>query len=317
MLFILSSCLFYSNYLAIVCMCLTSFILHTVVIEPAKKLIITLVLVGIHLMSNPSIHLWILMALFLFQLIITIMITSRSRVQLTQRIKAILALGIGGSIMIGFIPYLAVGVRNLISIGMYGLTSAVSVGFLSVVNKTEVDGKKQERLSKLTSSNKEVEKFKNIEYTIPPYLYILSLVFLIICIVAVFYFVKKKRNMQVELLDKRINILTDSSNLSKLELTKGRVAKMAPPTNPVRRLVFNFEKEMKGINKRKHGESFHDWLERIHIQENEWNVKMNEIYEKARYGEEEILKDEVNFFKERLRKISNQLIKNRKNNHKD
>ena len=99
-----------------------------------------------------------------------------------------------------------------------------------------------------------------------------------------------------------------SSAILKKEQKNGRAARPVPPSNiPIRMLVYKFEKKMKGVQRRKHGESFHDWLSRIHSSRDNLNSRLTEIYEKARYGEEDIPKDEVRIFNDGLKQIMKQL----------
>ena len=211
-LFILSSSLFYPAFIAIVCICLCSFILHTSKVEPGKKLFTMIVLISIHLLKNPPFHLLvILIAFFVLHLFITIMITSRNKIQLTQRIKVMLTMGIGGSILIGIIPYIADGVRYFFSIVIYGLTSGFSRVFFEISITPEVDEKKQERINKLTSSTIDEEKYRFTEYTPNPYLYSIFIIALsLIFIVAVIIIIKRRKIRQVEFKNKRLSMSDES-----------------------------------------------------------------------------------------------------------
>ena len=299
----------------IVCMCLWAFLFHTMKIEPGKKLIMATLLLMIHILKNPSIHLlFLLLSLFLVTIILTIVMTSRNRFQLSQRLKIIYTLSVAGGFVVVCIPYLAKALRSLFSIGMYGLTSVLSRGFSELYPIIEVDKEKEERLNRLTSSfgeNNEVEKLQNTEYTINNYLYSGLIIFmLLVFAMIIFYLIKRRKTMQLELKGKRMGGMDNQFNKSILERNKLSSAKIAPPFNkPVRMLVYNFEKKMKGVHQRKHGESFYEWLNRIHSSNKELNSELSGIYEKARYGEEEILKKDVNFFNEGLKQIKKQLKK--------
>lgn len=281
--------------------------------EPGKKLIMTSGLLGIHLLNSPSLGLLIvLMTLFLSHLLITIMMTSRNQVQLSQRLKVITTLGIGGTLLAGIIPYLTYGIRNLLSIAVFGLTSLLSEGLykgFSLFEPDETNPKQQERMTAITSSKGQMETFEYKEYTTPSYFYpILLSILLVIFIGAVVFIVKRRRAIQAELNHHRLSELTKSSR----ELTKGqrgrRIINSNPPSNrPIRMLVYQFEKGMKGTYGRNPEETFQDWLNRIQLDRNEQNSRLSEIYEKARYGEEEIPKDDVRFFSDRLKQIKKQL----------
>ncbi len=312
-LLIISAGLFYPNIVMILCMCLCSFILQTLNMEPGKKLIMASGLLGIHLLKSPSLGLLIvLMTLFLSHLLITIMMTSRNQVQLSQRLKVIAALGIGGTLLAGIIPYLTYGIRNLLSIAVFGLTSLLSEGLykgFSLFEPDETNPKQQERMTAITSSKGQMETFEYKEYTTPSYFYpILLSILLVIFIGAIVFIVKRRRAIQAELNHHRLSELTKSSR----ELTKGQRGRRAinsnPPSNmPIRMLVYQFEKGMKGTHGRNPEETFQEWLNRIQLDRNEQNSRLSEIYEKARYGEEEIPKDDVRFFSDRLKQIKKQL----------
>ena len=312
-LLIFSSYLFYPEIVMILCMCLCSFLFHTIMIEPGKKLLIATLLVIIHILRNPSIYLLILLSsLFLFIIILTIIITSRNKVQLSHRLKIIFSLGIGGVIVIGCIPYLARALRSLLSIGMYGLTSILSKGISGIYTGSEVDEKKEERLNKLTSSfGKGNDKVQYTEYTTNAYLYSgLILIILLLFTITIIYLIKRRKSLQLEVKGQRMGELKNQSNISTIERNKHSSVKIGPPSNiPVRMLVYNFEKKMKGDHKRKHGESFYEWLNRINLYSIELNSELSGIYEKARYGEEQIQKKDVKYFEEGLKKIKKQLNK--------
>ena len=307
---IFSSFLFYPDFAAIMCMCLCSFTFHAINIDPGKKFIITTIVVGIHIVNSPSLGLLIvLIAVFLFHLIITIMITSRNKIQLSQRLKVMIALGVGGIITIGLIPYFASGVRNLLSIGIYGLASLVSGGFYKVFNIEGADKEKQERIDSLTSLNSEWETYYDTEYRTNPYLYsLLIILLLVIFIVVILFIVKRRKAMQLEFKDKRMSVSMKSSPLLNKDQKKGRRVSSSPPSNiPIRMLVYKLEKEMKEDYRRRHGEPFHDWLNRIHLDGDELNDRLAEIYEKTRYGEEDRPKNDLKFFKDGLKLIKKQL----------
>ena len=61
------------------------------------------------------------------------------------------------------------------------------------------------------------------------------------------------------------------------------------------------------MHRRNPEETFQEWLNRIQLDRDEQNSRLSEIYEKARYGEEEIPKDDVRFFSDRLKQIKKQL----------
>jgi len=237
------------------------------------------------------------------------MITSRNKIQLTQRIKVMLTMGIGGSILIGIIPYIADGVRYFFSIVIYGLTSGFSRVFFEISITPEVDEKKQERINKLTSSTIDEEKYRFTEYTTNPYLYSIFIIALsLIFIVAVIIIIKRRKIRQVEFKNKRLSMSTSPNLVSKKERNKDNRAQHNPPSNiPIRMLVYKFERDMKGIHKRKFGELFRDWLNRIHLNNDELNRQLSEIYERSRYGEEDIPKNDVKVFKEMLKQIKKQL----------
>ena len=309
-----SSYLFYPNIVMIVCMCLGAFLFHTYKIEPGKKLIMATLLLVIHIINNPSIHLLIiLLSLFLFTILLTIVMTSRNRFQLLQRMKIVCTLGIASGFIVVCIPYLAKTLRTLFSFAMYGLTSALSRGFSELYPTMEVDKEKEERLNRLTSSFGEDHKVNNIqnqEYVLNNYLYLGVIIFvLLIFVIITFYLIKKRKTMHVELKG-RMEGMGNQFNKSIPERNKLSYVKITPPVNiPVRMLVYHFEKKMKGVHQRKHGESFYEWLNRIHSTNKELNSELSRIYEKARYGEKEILKKNVNFFDEGLQQIKKQLKK--------
>ena len=309
-----SSYLFYPNIVMIVCMCLGAFLFHTYKIEPGKKLIMATLLLMIHIIKNPSIHLLILLlSLFLSTILLTIVITSRNRLHLSQRLKIIFTLSVAGGFVVVCIPYLTKALRTLFSFGMYGVTNVLSRGFSELYPIMEVDKEKEERLNRLTSSfgeNHKVDNFQNQEYALNNYLYLGLIIFvLLIFVMMTIYLIKKRKTMHLELKG-RIEGMGNRFNKSIPERNKLSSAKIAPPVNiPVRMLVYKFEKKMKGIYQRKHGESFYEWLNRINSSNQELNSELSRIYEKARYGEKEILKKNVNFFDEGLKQIKKQLRK--------
>ena len=309
-----SSYLFYPFIVLIVCMCLWAFLFHTIKIEPGKKMIMATLLLMIHITKNPSLYLLILiLSLFLFTILLTIVMTSRNRFQLSQRLKIIFTLSVTGGFIVVCIPYLAKALRSLFSLGMYGVTSVLSRGFSELYPIMEVDKEKEERLNRLTSSlgeNDNIEKLQYPEYEINNYLYLgLIIIVLLVFAMIIFFLIKRRKAMQLELKG-RMEGMGDLYNKSILERNKLSSAKIAPPFNiPVRVLVYHFEKKMKGVHQRKHGESFYEWLNRINSPNKELNSELSRIYEKARYGEKEILKKDVNFFEEGLKQIKKQLKK--------
>ena len=313
LLFILSFCVFYPNFIAIILMCLCSFYFHTISIDPGRKLIMAALLFCIHIWNNPHLDLMVvLIAILFFHLVITVIMTSHNRTQLLQRVKILMALGIGGSIAIGIFPYLASGIRSVMGIGIYGLSSLVSGGFHKVFNLGKGDKKEQERNDSLTLSNWEGNTYEYTEYETPSYLYsILIIILLVISIAIISLIVNRRRGKREVDGHKSIKLSRKTSRLLREHEGQRRRVKAAPPPNiPIRKLVYKFEKEMKGMDRRKRGESFHEWLNRIHVYREESNSKLNEIYERARYGEEEIQKNDVKFFADGLKEIKKKLKRN-------
>src|SRR5699024_3416090 len=74
------------------------------------------------------------------------------------------------------------------------------------------------------------------------------------------------------------------------------------PQDPIRRIVFDFERKAIRLEKgRKPFETIEEWLRRIG-----YNANL-EIYQKARYGEEEVSNKEVNELKIELKKLESSL----------
>ena len=307
---ILSSCLFYPDIMAIVCMSLCSFFFHAIKVDPSIKVGMTGLLLGIHLLNQPSLGLLIvLIAVFFIQIILTIILTSHNKVHLFRRLQIMLVLGIVSSMMMVFIPYLVSGIRNLLSIVIVGFATLISKGYHQLFDTEESDVEKLERSSPLSSASGEWETYPYKEYVTNPYLYLILMILLAIAfIAAIIFIVKRRKAMQLEMRGTGGRATVLSSALLKKDQKNGRAAKPAPPSNiPIRMLVYKFEKKMKGMQRRKHGESFHEWLNRIHSSREDLNSRLTEIYEKARYGEEDIPKDEVRIFSDGLKQIMKQL----------
>ena len=308
LLFILSSCLFYPEFVAIFCVCLCSFLFQTIKVEPGKKLMTSIVVFGIHLFNTPSYSLIItLICILLFHLTLTILITSRNKTQLSQRLKLVITIGLGSSIAIGVIPYIANGIKKVLSLGMYSLTTVLSKGFPEVIYPVEVNEKKEERINKLVARNPNEEKVQYIEYEANPYLEdVLIIVLLILFTIMIIYIAKRRRKIRADVKGKKVNMEGTPSTVLKLDKEKAP-RRRYPSTLPVRKLVYSFEKDMKGVYTRKNGESFYHWLSRINVDTEELNKRLSEIYEKSRYGEEEIPTNDVILFKKGLKHIKKHL----------
>ena len=307
---ILSSCLFYPDFMAIVCMSLCAFFFHAMKVDPGIKLGMTGLLLGIHLFNQPSLSLLIvLIAIFFIHIILTILLTSRNKVHLFRRLQIMLVLGIASSMMMVFIPYLVSGVRKLLSIVIVGFATLISKGYHQLFGTAESDAVKLESSSPLNSARGEWETFPYKEYVTNPTLYLILMMLLLIAfIAAILFIVKRRKAMQLEMKGTGGRATAISSALLKKEQKSGRIARPVPPSNiPIRMLVYKFEKKMKGMQRRKHSESFHEWLNRIHSSREDLNSRLTEIYEKARYGEEDIPKDEVRIFSDGLKQIMKQL----------
>ena len=307
---ILSTCLFYPDILTIVCMSLCSFFFHVMKVDPSIKVGMTGLLLGIHLLNQPSLGLLIvLIAVFFIQIILTIILTSRNKVHLFRRLQIMLVLGIVSSMMMVFIPYFLSGVRNLLGIAIVGFATLISKGYSQLFGTAVNDVEKQERSNPFSSARGEWETYPFKEYVTNPYLYVILMILLVVAfIAAIIFIVKRRKEMQLEMMGTGGMATAISSAILKKEQKNGRAARPVPPSNiPIRMLVYKFEKKMKGVQRRKRGESFHDWLNRIHSSRDDLNSRLTEIYEKARYGEEDIPKDEVRIFNDGLKQIMKQL----------
>ncbi len=76
--------------------------------------------------------------------------------------------------------------------------------------------------------------------------------------------------------------------------------KTLPPVDPVRLEIYKLEK--KGKVPRKHGEIVESWFERI-SQNQDTTLFLKELYNKVRYGEVAVSKEEVQLFKDTIRKM--------------
>ncbi len=242
MLTLIFSSLFYPNFPMIICICLASFIFHAMKVEPGSRVIILTLLFGIHLVKSPSpTLLMILIIVYFIHLILTIIITSRNRVQLSQRMKVFMALGAGGGLVIWFMTYIASGRRNGLGIGIYGLASLLSGGLYQVFNTLEADEKEQERIDSLTSANKNMEPFDYTEYTANPYLHWIFIgVLLVIFTAVIIFIVKRRKTIQEAFMNKGMNLSMKSSRQLVKEQKKRRVVMTAPPNIPIRMLVYQF-----------------------------------------------------------------------------
>lgn len=78
------------------------------------------------------------------------------------------------------------------------------------------------------------------------------------------------------------------------------------PEHPIRKMVFQFERKAKKLNKgRKYNETLEDWFKRIGI---EANIS---VYQRVRYGDIVVSENERNQLREQLRKMESKLTTNR------
>ncbi|WP_108670971.1 hypothetical protein [Peribacillus acanthi] len=73
-----------------------------------------------------------------------------------------------------------------------------------------------------------------------------------------------------------------------------------PPTNPIRKAVFKWEKKLKEPHSRNKGEAFSKWIKRVSKTDQEY---IKQVYDRVRYGDQTCSPDETKKFQKELNQL--------------
>ncbi|MFE8703548.1 hypothetical protein ACFYKX_23570 [Cytobacillus sp. FJAT-54145] len=144
--------------------------------------------------------------------------------------------------------------------------------------------------------------------------YIISALFFIGLIFLFIYFYKKKKAIHTTRTTKTDSFYSSTESDISINKSFGFRGKQKPPSHPIRKEIFEFEKYADKLKLgRKYYESFEDWMTRLGLENFE---KINDSYEKVRYGGEEHLladdefKHEIKLKKRELKNLQKELMEN-------
>lgn len=133
-------------------------------------------------------------------------------------------------------------------------------------------------------------------------LLILSIVLFFVLILAMKRFRGKIDQIEVDDDSVTYNAINPTAKQSNRSILSGLNKYFNKPTHPIRKMVYQFEKKTTNTKKgRKSSETFKEWIAR-----NGWKVDLY-IYEKVRYGNQDVSDRDVTLLKQQLKEIEAEL----------
>ncbi|WP_163102399.1 DUF4018 domain-containing protein [Peribacillus alkalitolerans] len=173
-------------------------------------------------------------------------------------------------------------------------------GLLFAFPKLSIEGNMNEEvgLLKMDKWNDYYKEEAKTDNTIP--LIILSIIAVLILI-----YLYRKIRKRVE--DTRNDYTVENSGFLQVT-TLGTGLMNKPPTNPIRKAVYKWEKKLKNPFSRQKGEAFSKWIKRVSKTDHEY---IQQVYDRVRYGGQSYSTEEAKRFQKELNQLFGEVKKDK------